>query len=284
MAESLSGSRIELMLRSDRFLFAPLELPGRAAEFLEGVVRAQIDRLTPWGAATAAFGWSVPLQAATDRFVTTIAASPLERIAPLVHAISAFGVKSISVFTSLPEGDAQAVPIKVLESGGGAAGIERISRVLRIVIFVAAIGAAATAATGAIVDISLESQQEDLSRQIVRARTAANTSRDTPVGSIASGHRILQQLKHEAPSSVIVLDALSRILPDHTYVTELRIEDNKVRVTGVTKDAPSLIGLIEKSGRFAKATFFAPTTQSASESGEHFHIEADIQLLVQPLP
>jgi general secretion pathway protein L len=272
------------MLRSDRFLFAPLELPGRAAEFLEGVVRAQIDRLTPWGAATAAFGWSVPLQAAADRFVTTIAASPLERITPLVQAVSAFGVKSISVFTSPPEGDAQAVLIKVLESGGGAAGIERISRALRITIFVAAIGAVATLTTGAIIDISLEAQQEDLSRQIVRARTAANSSRDTPVGSIASGHRILQQLKHEAPSSVIVLDALSRILPDHTYVTELRIEDNKVRVIGVTKDAPSLIGLIEKSGRFAKATFFAPTTQSVSESGEYFHIEADIQPLGRPLP
>ena len=41
-----------------------------------------------------------------------------------------------------------------------------------------------------------------------------------------------------APSSVIVLEVLSQILPDHTYVTELRIEGDKLRVIGVTRDAP----------------------------------------------
>jgi len=81
---------------------------------------------------------------------------------------------------------------------------------------------------------------------------------------------------------VIVLEMLSQILPDHTYVTELRIEGNKLRLTGITRDAPSLIGLIEQSPRFTRATFFAPTTRSPSDSGERFHIEAQIQPLVSP--
>ena len=97
---TLSDSRIELFLRSDRFLFAPLELPGRAAEFLDGVVRAQIDRLTPWKAAEAVFGWSKPTQSGTDRFIATIAAAPRARIAPFVQAISGLGVRSSSVFAA----------------------------------------------------------------------------------------------------------------------------------------------------------------------------------------
>jgi general secretion pathway protein L len=81
---------------------------------------------------------------------------------------------------------------------------------------------------------------------------------------------------------VIVLDRLSQILPDHTYITELHIEEDKIQLNGLTRDAPSLIGLIENSGRFTHATFFAPTTRSPSESGERFHIEAHILSQISP--
>jgi general secretion pathway protein L len=74
----------------------------------------------------------------------------------------------------------------------------------------------------------------------------------------------------------MVLEALSRVLPDTTYVTELRIEGNKMQVVGMTQDAPSLIRLLEQSPQFTRATFFAPTTHAANESAERFHVEANI--------
>ena len=92
----------------------------------------------------------------------------------------------------------------------------------------------------------------------------------------ASGLGLLAKRKQATPSSVMVLEALSRALPDSTYVTELRIEGDKVQVVGMTQDAPTLIRLLEQSPQFTRATFFAPTTRAANEPGERFHIEAHI--------
>ena len=117
----------------------------------------------------------------------------------------------------------------------------------------------------------LSSQQDELARQISGIRSGAGR------GSIATAQRALELRKHEAPSSVLVLETLSKILPDQTYVTEFRLEGNKLRLTGITRDAPSLIGLIERSGRFTRASFFAPTTRSPSDTGERFHIEAIVK-------
>ena len=95
-------------------------------------------------------------------------------------------------------------------------------------------------------------------------------------GSILNARRELEIKKNSAQASVLILETLSEILPDHTYITELRIDAGKIKLTGVTRDAPSLIGIIEKSARFSHAAFAAPTTRSSSQSGEHFHIEARI--------
>ncbi len=276
----LKGSRAELVLLPGRFVIRPLELPRRAGEFLEGIVRAQIDRLTPWRAGDAVFGWSKPVEIAHDRMVVTVAATARALVAPLVETVGRLGADSI-VISTVPQGsEPEAAGIKVFEQRiRGALEIPRVRRVLLVTLVVAALAAGAATTASLVVGDSLQARQDEVAARIAARSASLRARLDSGGDSVLAA---LERRKHETPSSVIVLEVLSQILPDHTYVTELRIAGDKMQVTGVTRDAPSLIRLIEQSSHFTRATFFAPTTRSPSEPGEQFHIEARIEPVNTP--
>jgi general secretion pathway protein L len=121
---------------------------------------------------------------------------------------------------------------------------------------------------------NLGAREAELARQISVRRAAIRTGTD---GGDRSPIAALERRKYETPASVLVLEALSRLLPDHTYVTELRLAGNKLQISGITRDAPSLIPLIEQSQHFTRATFYAPTTRAPSDPGERFHIETRVE-------
>jgi general secretion pathway protein L len=279
---ALRGSRVELVLRPDRFLFKPLELPERAAEFLAGVVRAQIDRLTPWVADDAAFGSSEPTEAGAGRIVVTVAATAKMRVVPYVQALTQLGVRSITMMTPSPNGP-NARAIRVWDEN--VAGIRDIPQTRRILfaVLAAACLISATAVTAAtIIGANLEAQQDDLAHRIAQRRSAALAARSAPGDPVTVAERALARRKNETPATVLVLETLSDILPDHTYVTEMRVEADMLRITGFTSDAPSLIRLMEQSRRFTHATFFAPTTRAPSDPGDRFSIEARILPVFSP--
>ncbi len=139
---------------------------------------------------------------------------------------------------------------------------------------VAAIAAVVGSIAAGYLADSLGAQESELDRQITQRRAALRSGGD---GGDRSPLALLERRKYETPASVIVLESLSRLLPDHTYVTELHLAGNKVQIAGITRDAPSLILLIEQSQHFTRATFYAPTTRPPSDPGERFHIEAQIE-------
>jgi general secretion pathway protein L len=270
----LRGSRAEMVMRPNRFLFRPLELPKRAVEFLDGIVRSQIDRLTPWSSGEAVFSWTPPVDAPNDRIELTIAATARALVAPYVQAIADLGVASVAVLTVPADAAAGAAPIRVYEQRARSVlEIDRIRAALIAVLVMAGIAAAGTTTWSYFALDSLDTEQQDLNQKIAKRRAAMRTG---PAAAM-SAQRLLERRKQTTPSNVIVLEALSQILPDHTYLTELRIEGDKLQIGGVTRDAAALIGLIEQSPHFEHAAFYAPTTRTPGDPGERFHIEAHIK-------
>ncbi|MHC2467628.1 PilN domain-containing protein [Bradyrhizobium embrapense] len=266
------GSRIEVRLRSDHIVSRVLDFPSQAGDFLDGMIRAQVDRLTPWTAADAVFGWGSPQPIANDRIEVAFSATAASKVDPLIRMASMLGAASVAVSAPAVGGDGAPQQVTLLDrSLRGLAG-PAVPRLLRIGLVSTAVAAAVSLLLNVYVGGSLQSEQEDLQHRISQRRAALRLD----ANGDSSGIGLLAKRKQTTPSSVMVLEAISRVLPDTTYVTELRIEGNKVQVVGLTQDAPSLIRLLEQSPQFTRATFFAPTTRAANESAERFHVEANI--------
>ncbi len=238
------------------------------------MIRAQIDRLTPWTANDAVFGWSSPVVEANDRIAVTLAATSKLAVQPLLQFIQAASAASVAIHGTAELDDGPPVRIKLLDKPlQSPIGLKvSVPRLLRTVLLTAGAAAAASLLVAAYLDNSLQSEQADLQRRISQRRAALRLGPNAP----GSGLGLLAKRKQTTPSSIMVLEAISRALPDTTYVTELRIEGDKVQVVGMTQDAPSLVRLMEQSPQFTRATFFAPTTRAANEQGERFHIEAHL--------
>ncbi len=193
-----------------------------------------------------------------------------------MRALADLGATSIVLATAPPGG---VTPIPVLEHNAhNGYRHQRVRRVLAIALAVATIGGLGATVFDMVASRSIDAAQRDVARRITERRAALLAAREGGITDPeTAARRALEQRKAEAPFSVLVIETLSQVLPDHTYVTELRIEGDQLRVVGVTRDAPSLIRLIEQTGRFTRATFFAPTTRGAAEPGERFHIEARIE-------
>jgi len=264
----LRDARVTLDLPPSMFLFRELDFPAKALDFLDGVLRAQIDRFTPWTPAQVAFGHSAPLPVGHDRIKLTIAAAPLVQIMPIVRAFGAAGANAV-VVAARREEDAGA-PIVVHESAfrrdqaiARAQGL--LKKALVGALAFAGLSAAASGLAGAWLDSSAETIASE-TRQWRQAQMSG--ARDPDI--------MLHKKKTDAPLTVLVIDQLARILPDDTFLREVTFGEGKMEIAGVSADATRLIGMLERAPMFSRATFSAPTTHAPNEPGDQFHIQAQV--------
>jgi general secretion pathway protein L len=268
----LTRSSVDVMLAPSHFIFRSLELPQGARQFLEGVVRSQIDRLTPWSANEAAFGWSEPTEAGNGQIAVTVAATARSLVAPIARAVMTARADQVRMATRIGEGQTLVIPVFSQDIGGGNGG-QGLRKGLVAGLALSGLAFALSLGAWLVAGGGNEARMADLQNQIAGRRSELMNRRG-PAAEEAL--KALQARKWATPSAVMTLEALTKTLPDDSHLTEFRIEGGKVQIAGSATDPPALIRLIEQSRQFTQATFFAPTVRGQS-GGQSFHIEAHIQ-------
>ena len=98
--------------------------------------------------------------------------------------------------------------------------------------------------------------------------------------------------KYAYPNAVQVLDDVTRILPDDTWLTQLELKTSfkgkerqrEMLLRGESANAGKLIGLLEESKLVEQAALRSPTTKIQPGPGEVFDLGAQLRTLPPPSP
>jgi general secretion pathway protein L len=78
------------------------------------------------------------------------------------------------------------------------------------------------------------------------------------------------------PDKLRILKDLTQLIPDNTWLFNLRLSRQNLDISGMSKSASDLIPLLEKSGWLTKTEFASPIVTDANKQ-EHFKIKADFK-------
>ncbi|MCK9605657.1 MAG: PilN domain-containing protein [Methylomonas sp.] len=93
----------------------------------------------------------------------------------------------------------------------------------------------------------------------------------------------LIDIKQQSPALLVVLNELSRLLNDETWLTHLHFSDNHMQIQGQSPAASALISTLEGSEFFSDVSFVSPLTQDKTSGRERFQISMTVNTPVSTL-
>ena len=269
---------VVLRLPAGTALRKTLSLPLAAEENLRQVLTFEMDRHTPFSADEVYFDYRVRMRnAETGRMEVELVTVPRKVMDERCERAAAWGVVPdvVDIAGEDRGGEDASEGINLLPADDGVNGGRRVGG---LTLFLAAVAAALVAVA---VYLPLEAQQREMqafSAALAKAKAEAGAAMELrrEIDRLVEESQFLVTRKQKSVKATEVLDELTRILPDGTWLRQFKIKDREVRISGFSQAASNLIGLIEQSAMFENARFTSPVTQDRREGLERFNVAADL--------
>lgn len=267
---------IVLRLPEDQVLKLDVTLPLAAEDNLREVLGFEMDRLTPFNKEMVAYDYvKVGRDAAQGVLKLKLYVITKSKLQLLVSRLSALGIRATAVTIYRP-GEDQQVPVLPAQPNLLAAtpDTRKRSPVRRLVYassaLVAVLGIVALA-------LPLWNQQrriDALEHAIgaIHAEVKGSKSLAGTLERVTRDAEFIVTKKRDEPMAIGFLTALTRLIPDGTWLHRLEIKGDQIRVQGESANASAVLAVIENSDAFAETQFAAPVVRNATTSTERFSI------------
>ncbi len=288
LVEPVAGgaTNVWLVVPADAVLRREVTMPLAAEEALRDAVGFELDRLTPLTADHACYDFRVKgRDSAGQRLTLELAVSARAAIASRLEELREMGATVLGVGV---EGDLGLVPTPFNLLAPEDRDRPAVSRSMLLARALAVLAAllALVALTYPLLQKhkAVIALQPRLDKAKAGAEVADRLAKE--IEKMASEHNFLVAKKQGQYPAVTLLEDLSRLLPDTTWIQQLDVKAGpKVRelqLAGETGSSSQLVEVLEKSGSLANASFKSPLTKGVTPGTERFLVSAEVK--PRPLP
>jgi general secretion pathway protein L len=264
-----------LLLPDDKVLAKRITLPAAAEENLHEVLGFEMDLHTPFQAADVYYDYTVVGRDTTRGNVTVdLVYAPRDAVDALLDGTTNLGMKT-DIVTCRRRDNANLQPVNLLPQEK-----RRVKRFdvknlnLALTALLAVLVFAAVTIPIVQKNRAIEALEAQVQAAAADARQGAELRQD--LEKMAEASQFLVGKKASDVMIVEIIDEISRILPDHTWIARLDLKGSELQLQGQSSAASSLIGIIESSPRFENVRFASPVVQIAGTDNDRVHIVATV--------
>jgi general secretion pathway protein L len=264
-----------LLLPDDKVLAKRIALPAAAEENLREVLGFEMDLHTPFEASEVYYDYTVVGRDSARQQVTVdLVYAPRDVVDALVDSTASLGMKT-DILTCRRRDNANLQPVNLLPQE-----LRRTRRIdvrsvnLALTALLAVLLVAAITIPIVQKNRAIEAVETQLQAAAAEARDGAELRRN--LEKMAEASQFLVGKKASDVMIVEVIDEISRILPDNTWIARLDLSGTELQIQGQSSASSSLIKIIESSPWFEDVRFASPVVQIAGTDNDRVHIVATV--------
>lgn len=274
---------VVLRLSPGDVLKRSLMLPLAVEENLRQVLGFEMDRHTPFTAEQVYYDFAVTRRNPEKNVIrVALALVPRRRVDELTARLARWGLRPGAVEVAGRKPDARGPSSIPLAQGNSNVRPAPAGRILRR----AAAGTAAALLVAAIAIPLVRKHQrvQELRGAVAEAQTQARAADGVreELNKWTAEADFFAQKKRQSSAVIHLLEDLSTILPDDTWLDRFELRGDSLRIQGESAAASALIPLIEQSPALRDTGFAAPVTRNTRSGLERFVITARIEERGQP--
>ncbi len=267
-----AATRRVLLLPPARVLRRVITLPTAARERLNAVLGFELDRQTPFKPDQVHFDSRVLGEDASGKQIRVeLALVPREQLDTALSGLGSLGSALDAVDVRAPNG--HRAGFNLLPS------TRRLRRanfwlwtnvallLATVVILVLAMGQTLSNRENAIVELDAQvEEQRALARSVTQLRKGLNEA--------VEGGNFLSNKRQQQPLMINLLDELTRLLPDDTYLERLSFDGQQVTIHGLSSQASALLQALQGSERLHDPSLSGPIQPDPRAGKDRFQITA----------